>query len=286
MMSLRRRAFTLIELLVVIAIIAILAAILFPVFAQAKEAAKSSACLSNNKQLATAVQLYLGDNNDFFAQSLYSRQRNLGGNAGAVLQLIFDTENDFFTVYDAHQPYTKSKEVQQCPSKIGSVNLDNLFPWTFGIQTPPNVRFTEFSKKSSYGFNWALFQDPGIASLGDDDPTIHSGMCQEIAKTVAFYDAFLLLPNTPDGEIPPGFKKPTFQELINDGFFAGNIMPADPRHANGFNISFADGHSKHYKRTGKIEGKSISGCKNNAPECDTYTLPTDLSGIIGGAADT
>ena len=65
------RAFTLIELLVVIAIIAILAAILFPVFAQAKAAAKSSACLSNTRQMGTGVQLYLGDNDDrmFFKSS-------------------------------------------------------------------------------------------------------------------------------------------------------------------------------------------------------------------------
>lgn len=60
----KRRAFTLIELLVVIAIIAILAAILFPVFAQAKSAAKKTSCLSNVKQMATAAQLYLGDFDD------------------------------------------------------------------------------------------------------------------------------------------------------------------------------------------------------------------------------
>jgi prepilin-type N-terminal cleavage/methylation domain-containing protein len=59
-----RTAFTLIELLVVIAIIAILAAILFPVFAQAKESAKKSTCLSNAKQLGTATYLYFGDNDD------------------------------------------------------------------------------------------------------------------------------------------------------------------------------------------------------------------------------
>lgn len=61
-----RRAFTLIELLVVIAIIAILAAILFPVFAQAKEAAKKSQCLSNMKQLGVAYSLYMTDNDDVF----------------------------------------------------------------------------------------------------------------------------------------------------------------------------------------------------------------------------
>jgi prepilin-type N-terminal cleavage/methylation domain-containing protein len=60
----RSRAFTLIELLVVIAIIAILAAILFPVFAQAKDAAKKTVSLSNMKQIGTATMLYIGDTDD------------------------------------------------------------------------------------------------------------------------------------------------------------------------------------------------------------------------------
>src|SRR5258708_2259929 len=59
-----KKAFTLIELLVVIAIIAILAAILFPVFAQAKEAAKKTSCLSNQKQVALAAMMYVGDYDD------------------------------------------------------------------------------------------------------------------------------------------------------------------------------------------------------------------------------
>jgi prepilin-type N-terminal cleavage/methylation domain-containing protein len=64
-----KRAFTLIELLVVIAIIAILAAILFPVFAQAKEAAKKTATISNYKQTGTATQIYLGDADDTYPLS-------------------------------------------------------------------------------------------------------------------------------------------------------------------------------------------------------------------------
>ncbi|RYG36702.1 prepilin-type N-terminal cleavage/methylation domain-containing protein [bacterium] len=60
------RAFTLIELLVVIAIIAILAAILFPVFAQAKEAAKKTTALTQSKQVGTAINIYLGDSDDQF----------------------------------------------------------------------------------------------------------------------------------------------------------------------------------------------------------------------------
>src|SRR5271163_2405464 len=67
------RAFTLIELLVVIAIIAILAAILFPVFAQAKDAAKKSVALSNVKQLALGYALYLGDTDDTFPPHVTER---------------------------------------------------------------------------------------------------------------------------------------------------------------------------------------------------------------------
>lgn len=67
----KRRGFTLIELLVVIAIIAILAAILFPVFAQAKAAAKKTADLSNQKQLSLGHIMYAGDNDDYYARNLY-----------------------------------------------------------------------------------------------------------------------------------------------------------------------------------------------------------------------
>lgn len=66
-----KKAFTLIELLVVIAIIAILAAILFPVFAQAKEAAKKTQCLSGQKQVGTGMMMYLNDYDDTYPQSEY-----------------------------------------------------------------------------------------------------------------------------------------------------------------------------------------------------------------------
>jgi prepilin-type N-terminal cleavage/methylation domain-containing protein len=71
-----RRAFTLIELLVVIAIIAILAAILFPVFAQAKAAAKKTECLSNVKQLGTAMTMYLGDHDGAYPMRLNGTDRD------------------------------------------------------------------------------------------------------------------------------------------------------------------------------------------------------------------
>src|SRR5271155_477047 len=67
----KARAFTLIELLVVIAIIAILAAILFPVFAQAKAAAKKTVCLSNNKEIGTAIQIYINGVDDVLPMDQY-----------------------------------------------------------------------------------------------------------------------------------------------------------------------------------------------------------------------
>ena len=82
-----KRAFTLIELLVVIAIIAILAAILFPVFAQAKAAAKKSADLSNVKQQSLGITLYSGDNDDVYPSAYFHRAFNPaqgGTNAGYI----------------------------------------------------------------------------------------------------------------------------------------------------------------------------------------------------------
>ncbi|MBS1714560.1 MAG: prepilin-type N-terminal cleavage/methylation domain-containing protein [Armatimonadetes bacterium] len=71
----RNRAFTLIELLVVIAIIAILAAILFPVFAKAKESAKIIVGVSNTKQIGTAIHMYLSDNDDIMFKTAYMEDR-------------------------------------------------------------------------------------------------------------------------------------------------------------------------------------------------------------------
>ncbi len=71
-----RKGFTLIELLVVIAIIAILAAILFPVFAQAREQARTVSCLSNNKQIGLGVKMYAQDYDEEFPMGTYNGPRN------------------------------------------------------------------------------------------------------------------------------------------------------------------------------------------------------------------
>jgi prepilin-type N-terminal cleavage/methylation domain-containing protein len=111
-----KKAFTLIELLVVIAIIAILAAILFPVFAQAKESAKNTQDISNARQIGIAVKMYLTDYDDtmpiFY---MYNSEPPAGepGHEGVEVQLYPYTKNDeiFKSPLDVNGPYTEEVDV-------------------------------------------------------------------------------------------------------------------------------------------------------------------------------
>jgi len=98
-----KREFTLIELLVVIAIIAILAAILFPVFAQAKEAAKKTTCLAHSKEMGTAISLYLNDYDDVYLKGYYYELD--GPTAGRRVQWAYTL-----------QPYIKNVDMFKCMS--------------------------------------------------------------------------------------------------------------------------------------------------------------------------
>src|SRR5215470_5802018 len=101
----RRRGFTLIELLVVIAIIAILAAILFPVFAQARESARMTSCLSNMKQMGLALRMYGQDYDESYPNIRQFDPTN--GNACC---------NQCLTWKNVTIPYIKNKGIFGCPS--------------------------------------------------------------------------------------------------------------------------------------------------------------------------
>src|SRR5947209_17461370 len=99
-MQTTRRGFTLIELLVVIAIIAILAAILFPVFAQAREQARRSVCLSNTKQIATATIMYAQDYDETMPSVSYGgqyRPATACRNRRGYTQFLVDGKADYLT---------------------------------------------------------------------------------------------------------------------------------------------------------------------------------------------
>ncbi|HEU4753118.1 MAG TPA: DUF1559 domain-containing protein [Armatimonadota bacterium] len=116
-----RRGFTLIELLVVIAIIAILAAILFPVFAQAREAARKATCQSNLKQVGSALMMYIQDYDEMFPQpggggygsygQFFITPPTADGNPNPSLARLANWANVI-------QPYTKNFQVLSCPSLV------------------------------------------------------------------------------------------------------------------------------------------------------------------------
>ncbi|MFI5386777.1 MAG: prepilin-type N-terminal cleavage/methylation domain-containing protein [Fimbriimonadales bacterium] len=127
-----RRGFTLIELMVVIGIIAILAGILFPVFARAKASAKKSACISNLRQIGDGITMYMSDFDDIFPHAVDASDKWAPD--------IWDSFPDFKAqipnmplMPDALKPYTKGKEVFHCPSDTGMHVLDDHFPVPFEV---------------------------------------------------------------------------------------------------------------------------------------------------------
>ena len=165
-MSGRRNGFTLIELLVVIAIIAILAAILFPVFSRAREKARATSCLNNVKQQATGVMMYIQDYDETFPMSLYTPD-------GATL----------VTFFDEVEPYMKNRQIFICPSKKQELLVDwvaaanGLAPMNPGMWT-------------SYMWNFAVFEDGNATGLV---PPVSLSEIEYAVETVMVYDGTLAM---------------------------------------------------------------------------------------------
>lgn len=243
-----------IELLVVIAIIAILAAILFPVFAQAKEAAKSTTCLSNTKQIALSQLLYTNDYDDNVIPSNTAKSTDpiAAQVAGSWTQLIL--------------PYTKSSGLLFCPSfsesnlgkamddaacdgngTAGSGSTGVIPPQGgkylshYGIakqaiyyDCPSSTETTPYANYPGTGWDWtdSNWQTTNLSSV------------VESARTANIGDAFTAISN--DGS----------SVITKFG------CEAQYRHkGSGGNFSFLDGHSKYLKgNPERIHSKDASGC--------------------------
>jgi prepilin-type N-terminal cleavage/methylation domain-containing protein/prepilin-type processing-associated H-X9-DG protein len=226
-----KRAFTLIELLVVIAIIAILAAILFPVFAQAKEAAKKTACLSNVKQMNLAFLMYANDYDDTTP------------NFKTIDAVTADSTAYWF---DNLQPYVKNYGIFFCPDRSlvdnGNdthrtfTNLPNS-PVTVVYVPPVNGTYYEVG----YGY------DDGFVSDGGYGMTYSVPDPQKAGKT--------LRPGRNLSEVVAAADTVDFGDSYDTGSMSAamdNILsgPDGPsgtakiRHGGKLNFGFVDGHAK------------------------------------------
>jgi prepilin-type N-terminal cleavage/methylation domain-containing protein/prepilin-type processing-associated H-X9-DG protein len=208
-----RSGFTRIELLVVIAIIAILAAILFPVFAQAREKARSTNCLSNFKQLGTGVMMYVQDYDGAYPLAWYNTP-----------QYGFDC---------VLQPYVKNLQVFDCPSNKTAPRYWNGYVTYFKIP-PPGI-------PGDYAMNGDLTNRNGLglteAAVQHPADTI---LMTEIWDTRGPTGAKLKHTVTGVGSVDDGPEHEIFTSNKND---VCNRIPFKI-HQGGSNYNFADGHAK------------------------------------------
>ncbi len=214
----KKRGFTLIELLVVIAIIAILASILFPVFARARENARRASCQSNLKQIALGVFQYTQDYDERFPLRLVNASGDPVVSNGA------NASNPFGWA-DSLQPYLKSTQIFQCPSETGAPVAATSGAFS-GQVDPTAAGYTD------YWFNSRL-----------------SGQSQ------AAIDSVSQVVMNGDGNGSPSYY--WYNGCNANGNIANECDPAIPsimglgrghsRHLDGGNFAFADGHVKWYK---------------------------------------
>jgi prepilin-type N-terminal cleavage/methylation domain-containing protein len=216
---LARRGFTLIELLVVIAIIAILAAILFPVFAQAREKARQSACLSNFRQLGMAMNMYLQD----FDETLPRMRFKI------IKGPVCEPKSSIYTWKTALHPYVKSYEFWKCPSNpnrdVASEDMDKNIP-------------------ISYGVNWHNFHGHDDA---DKTPPRTLASFAEPANTMWLLEHTAACPDSSDWPGRGTSDKGTGDLCGKDGMGAGQWQFRFQEHGPVLNWCFVDGHAKAYR---------------------------------------
>ena len=257
----KRRGFTLIELLVVIAIIAILAAILFPVFAQAREKARAISCLSNCKQMGTALQMYAQDYDEGLVPWTHFWACSTGKTAGqipAAQPCPADTRD---TYWDALiLPYVKSGNPAAGATGLGGV-------WTCPSTENRNVRSYGYSMHLAY--HWPAtpnyYRYPSLPQIDQPAATVFvgdGGSSGRLGRTVDF-----------------------------QGWYEKNCSrvaytrDAPQRHQDGANYVFCDGHAKWFKQSEIYPGVD-SGVCNTWGNRAAYAAAYKYWGMTAGERDT
>ncbi|MCC7491607.1 MAG: DUF1559 domain-containing protein [Fimbriimonadaceae bacterium] len=205
--SRRNLGFTLIELLVVIAIIAILAAILFPVFAKAREKARQSSCASNEKQLGLAFMQYKQDYDEKWP-AVYN------DHSGSGLRLIWG---------QVITPYIKNNQVFACPS----ANID----------TSTNIQNTRYQMNMTHGWSWP----EGTNNTGNYPFPIADSQIGNPAEFMLLLESSNAWYNHWS---PQAGWDATGTD--NSGLYLLGVLGETcyPRHNQGLNITYTDGHVK------------------------------------------
>lgn len=264
----KQRGFTLIELLVVIAIIAILAAILFPVFAQAREAARKTQCVSNVKQLGTATQMYVQD----YDGAYYPHRHNVATGANPLMQdpnfapqITGQAQAKYFWI-SMLQPYTKNYGVFKCPSNPGA--------WVGGGPqncAMPGCDGQGYGGQNSYGHNdfWLSPSAP-FGGGGTTPAPVSEAQIDRPASTIVVVDStyygagpditnqsgYLRNQNANDAAYVSGLgsQYPEYWKNIGNSkwsYSSGSgpsvpqaIQDGQARHSKTIVCQFADGHAK------------------------------------------
>lgn len=242
-----KKAFTLIELLVVIAIIAILAAILFPVFQSAREKARASACTSNLKQIGLAAMQYVSDYDETYPPAMTNQL-----STWACWEWLL-------------YPYTKSVNVFLCPS--------NQNP---GYSTFNGILFPTSGTEYSYAVNDYIFEN---YSGHTPTPVIMSKLgCPALLPMVM--DSQAAYNDGTTTQVYLMINAGAMRGIITQT----NANPDQARHQQGDNLCFADGHVK-YMTQAQLDHVS-SRYPTNPNTTDCVHLPWYCWGVPYALDDT
>lgn len=232
----RNRAFSLIELLVVIAIIAVIAAMLFPVFSQARAKARQTTCTSNLRQLSLALTAYTEDSDECLPFLAYNDRNHLGDDWQVSMR-----------------PYIKSADIWQCPD-ASEYAANGTYCRSFGL---PYMLGT-----SGYSYNETAAASTTPGQIDPDGPTngksftpAYLAQCSHPAQTLLFMDKGYGALFTPW----------TQWEARIQTACQSEDKSAPGAHQGGKNVAFADGHVKWMKGTAIVtqDQHSASGVEKN-----------------------
>jgi prepilin-type N-terminal cleavage/methylation domain-containing protein/prepilin-type processing-associated H-X9-DG protein len=254
----RGRGFTLIELLVVIAIIAILAAILFPVFAKARERAQTTACLSNMKQLGLSLTMYTDDHNE-----------RLPGNKDALAGHSLNTGNKLGWMDPAAGvnwaasifPYVKSLDIYLCPTSMPRQQLNN----GSGVGNPDtDMARASGAGNTSYILN-GVVSNKALTQVKNPAGTI---FLQEMLSRTCTAQVRPVLENAAIPRIYVGV----------DYWLYSNV------HNEGGNLAFCDGHAEYQRKSAMTYEEFGFPPELNRRNPRTHLLTGDWDTVNGGYA--